>query len=99
MRGHRWKTAIGLILTVVLLWWVLRDVSVAEVWARVRQADPWLLSGAVALATFSFVLRAYRWRVLLLPGHRGSSFDHRFGATCIGFTVNNLLPARLQQIR
>lgn len=95
MRGHRWKTTLGLILTVLLLWWVLRDVSVSEVWDRIRRADAWLLAGSVALATFSFFLRALRWRVLLLPTHRGSTLDNRFGATCIGFTVNNLLPARL----
>jgi uncharacterized protein (TIRG00374 family) len=95
MRGHGVKTTFGLVLTVVLFWWVLRDVSVPDVWHRVRQADPWLLAAAVLVATFSFVLRALRWRVLLIPVHRDSKFDARFGATCIGFTVNNLLPARL----
>lgn len=95
MREHRGKTAAGLVITVGLLWWVLRDVSAAEVIHELRAADPWLLGGAVLLATFSFVLRAMRWRVLLLPAHAGSRFDSRFGATCIGFTVNNLLPARL----
>jgi uncharacterized protein (TIRG00374 family) len=86
---------VGLGLTVLLLWWVLRDVSVVDVWDRVRDADPWLLAGAVAVATFSFVLRAFRWRVLLRPGHPDSKFEPRFGSTCIGFAVNNLLPARL----
>jgi len=89
------KTVLGLALTVLLLWWVLRDVSMAEVWHRVREADPLLLAGAVAVATFSFVLRAFRWRVLLRPGYPNSRFVPRFGATCIGFAVNNLLPARL----
>jgi len=41
------------------------------------------------------VLRAVRWRVLLEPVHPDSRFVPRFGATCIGFSVNNLLPARL----
>lgn len=92
---HRGKTIIGLLLTAVLLWWVLRDVSLSEVWARVREADPWLLTGAVVVATFGFVLRAVRWRILLLLVHPRSGFEARFGATCVGFTVNNLLPARL----
>ena len=98
MRGHAWKSALGLILTVLLLWWVLRDVSIPEVWQRVRAADPWLLTGAGVVATFSFVLRALRWRVLLSPSHPDSRFVPRFGATCIGFAVNNLLPARLGQV-
>ncbi len=95
MRGHRGKTAAGLLLTVLLLWWVLRDVSVTEVWSRMREADAWLLLAAVAVATFSFVLRAIRWRILLAPAHPDSRFGARFGATCVGFTVNNLLPARI----
>jgi len=95
VRGHTVKSVIGLALTVLLLWWVLRDVSVAEVWERVREADPWLLTGAVVAATFSFVLRALRWRVLLRPAYPDTAFNSRFGATCIGFAVNNLLPARL----
>ncbi len=95
MRSHAVKTAFGLTLTVLLLWWVLRDVSAAEVWNRVREADPWLLAGALLTETFSFMLRAIRWRVLLRPSHPDSRFVPRFGATCIGFAVNNLLPARL----
>lgn len=95
MRGHTVKSVLGLLVTLLLLWWVLRDVSITEVWDRVAEADPWLLAGAVAVATFSFVLRALRWRVLLAPSHPDSRFVPRFGATCIGFAVNNLLPARL----
>ena len=95
MRTHRIKVILGLALTILLLWWVLRDVSIPEVWQKVRQADPWLLAAAVIVATFSFVLRALRWRVLLQPTHPDSRFNARFGATCIGFAVNNLLPARL----
>jgi uncharacterized protein (TIRG00374 family) len=84
-----------MLITVVLLWWTLRDVSPAAVWQEIRRANGWLLGAAVGVATFSFVLRAIRWRILLLPAHAGSSFGNRFGATCIGFMANNILPARL----
>ncbi|MFO7588227.1 MAG: lysylphosphatidylglycerol synthase transmembrane domain-containing protein [Gemmatimonadota bacterium] len=95
MRGHRGKTVVGLLITVALLAWVLRDVSPAEIASELREARvDWLLL-AVALATFSFVLRAWRWRVLLEPSHPGTELGTRFGAVCIGFAVNNLLPARL----
>ncbi|NIP87501.1 MAG: hypothetical protein GWO21_00180, partial [Gammaproteobacteria bacterium] len=48
-----------------------------------------------AMATGTFVMRAFRWRVLLLPALAESSFRSRFSAVCIGFAGNNLLPARL----
>lgn len=95
MKGHRWKTALGLAVSVALLWWVLRDVELAEVVRELRAADPWLMLGAVAVATFGFVLRAMRWHVLLLPANGRTRFESRFGAVCVGFMANNLLPARL----
>lgn len=95
MGKHRWKTLLGIGVTVALLAWVLRDVSAAEVWHELKQSNPLWLLLAVVLATFSFALRAIRWRVLLEPVCDGTSFDSRFGAVCVGFAVNNILPARL----
>lgn len=96
--SRRARGVLGAVITLALLWWVLRDVSPAEVMAELRGASPWWLATAVLLATFSFVLRAARWRVLLEPGHVGSSFEARFGATCTGFAANNLFPARLGEL-
>ena len=96
--SRRTRGVIGAVITVLLLWWVLRDVSLAEVWYELRRANPWWMLVAVGLATFSFVLRAMRWRVLLEPGHDGSSFEARFGATCAGFAANNIFPARLGEL-
>lgn len=95
MKGHRGKTLIGLLITIGLLWWALHDVSARAVLQEVRSANLWWLLAAVVLATSSFLLRAARWRVLLLPANPGIGFGERFGAVSIGFMVNNLLPARL----
>ena len=95
MKGHRGKTLIGLIVTVALLWWALHDVSATAVLQEVRSANLWWLLAAVVLATTSFLVRAARWRVLLLPAHPDIGFRERFGAVSVGFMVNNLLPARL----
>ncbi|MEE9208020.1 MAG: lysylphosphatidylglycerol synthase transmembrane domain-containing protein [Gemmatimonadota bacterium] len=95
MSRRRVVTVVGAGLTVALLWWTLRDVSASEVLAEISTAEPLLLLAAVAVATFSFVLRALRWHVLLLPRFDQTSFGSRFGATCVGFMANNLLPARI----
>lgn len=78
-----------------LLWWALRDVSFAELWGHIRTANPWFLLGMTAAATGTFVLRAFRWQVLLRPTIEHLGFRSRFAAVCIGFMANNLLPARL----
>lgn len=94
----RLKSFIGLVITVGLLWWVLRDVSFAEVAQEVRRADPWLLCAMVVVATLNFLLRAIRWGILLEPEFPGSSLDARFGATSAGFAANNIFPARLGEL-
>ncbi len=95
LKAHRFKTLFGLVITVALLAWVLRDVSASAVLAELRDADVWLLAAMVVVATVPFLLRAFRWHVLLLPGFPGSSLTSRFSAVCIGFMANNVLPARL----
>jgi uncharacterized protein (TIRG00374 family) len=92
---HAGKALFGLAVTVVLLWWALRGVSFGDVWAQIRQGDPLLLAAAVAVATFGFVIRALRWKVLLAPVRPDTSLRSRFAAVSIGFMANNVLPARV----
>jgi glycosyltransferase 2 family protein len=89
------RTAIGILLSLALLWWALRDVSFAEVLHRIRTADLGLLGLSVLIALAGFPLRAFRWGILLLPLAPRLPFRPRLAATFIGFAVNNLLPARV----
>lgn len=92
---RRWQTLLGVAITVALLWWVVRDVPLSEIWDHARRADPGWLLASVVVATLSFVPRAMRWNVLLLPVHAGTRFTTRFEAVCIGAMANNVLPVRL----
>jgi len=65
------------------------------VWAEVQGANFLLLGTAVTIATLTFLLRAFRWKVLLEPIHPGTTLRSRFAAVNIGFMGNNLLPARM----
>lgn len=90
-----WKAVLGIAISGLLIWWVLRGVDVAEVWAHVRGAHWGLLLAAVAVATSGFLLRALRWKLLLHPLDPGTTLHNRFAAVNIGFATNNLLPARV----
>lgn len=92
---HWGKALLGILITVVLLWWALRDVSVAEVWSNIRHGNFVLLGAAVFVATFGFLIRALRWRVLLTPLGVPTSIRSRFAGVSIGFMANNVLPARM----
>lgn len=90
-----WRGLLGFTITLLLLWWVFRDVELLEVWREIRESNIWLLGLAVIIATVTFLLRAFRWRVLLVPISPGTSLRSRFAAVNIGFMANNLLPARV----
>lgn len=89
-----WRGVLGIVISVLLLWWVLRGVDVAAVWAGIRGMHVGWFTAAVAVTSAGFILRAVRWKVLLDPIRPGTAFRSRFAAVCIGFMGNNLLPAR-----
>jgi len=90
-----WKTLVGVLISAALLYFAFRGVDFREVVREMGQADPWLLLGATFFATAVFWIRAWRWRAILDPVHRGTRFRSRFATVCIGFMGNNLLPARI----
>ncbi len=90
-----WRAVLGLAVTVFLLWFVLRGVDLVGVWQEMQGANFLLLALAVTIVTVTFLLRAFRWKVLLAPIHPGTTLRSRFAAVNIGFMANNLLPARV----
>jgi glycosyltransferase 2 family protein len=90
-----WKAVLGIGISVILIYWVLRDVELALVWAEIQGARWGLLLAAVAVATSGFLLRALRWKLLLHPLKPDTGLGNRFAAVNIGFAANNLLPARV----
>ncbi|MQA90032.1 MAG: flippase-like domain-containing protein [Gemmatimonas sp.] len=92
---RRFRTTFGILLSVFLLWWALRDVSFEEVVEQIRQADPFLFTISIAITIGGFWFRAVRWGVLLLPATGPVPMRPRMAATFIGFAANNLLPARV----
>lgn len=93
--GRHLRTIVGIVLSLLLLWWALRDVSLGEVAREIGAADPLLFLLAILATLAGFWFRAVRWGILLLPAHPDVPFRPRFAATVIGFAANNLLPARV----
>jgi len=95
VRKHWGKLVAGVAVTVVLLWFALKDVAFADVWANIRAGNVWLLLAAISVATFGFFIRALRWNVLLAPVKPDTQLRSRFAGVSIGFMANNILPARV----
>lgn len=90
-----WKGTLGIVLSAILVWYTLREVDPGAVWQQVRVANFWLLGASIAVAVLGYLLRAFRWRILLLPVDPTTGLGNRFKALVIGFMANNLLPARV----
>jgi len=93
----RYKT-IGILLSAVLLAVVLFKADLGEVAAALRGADYRYLPLAVTIYLTSFLLRSWRWGVLLRPVKPGIDFGCIFSTIMIGLTANNLLPARIGEL-
>jgi uncharacterized protein (TIRG00374 family) len=92
MKKIPWRGLIALAITVGLLWWAFKDVSWAELWHHVRDANMPLMLLAVVVSSFVFPLRALRWRPILDPVAPNLPFGPLWRATCIGFMANSILP-------
>lgn len=88
------KSIAGVLISIGFLYFAFRKVDVDELTAALAGAQYLYLIPAGLLAIFSLMIRALRWRYLLLPVKR-ARFRNLFTAASIGLMVNNLLPARL----
>lgn len=93
MRGHL-RTALLLVATFGLLALFIRNASLAEVTREIRGANLWLLLAGTFFTVVTYLVRAWRWQVLLAPIGR-THFGTAFRTTIIGFAANFLLPARV----
>ena len=83
LRKHL-KFIILLLLAALILWWFGRNLDWAKVRASLQQANWWLLGLATALVIFTYLLRAYRWRIMLTP-ITPTSLRELYLATTVGF--------------
>ena len=82
-----------LLATALLLALFLQQVSLREVLGEIARANAVELVLALLVTVLNYILRAWRWQVMLAPiGHVG--FWNAFKTTVIGFAANFLLPAR-----
>jgi uncharacterized protein (TIRG00374 family) len=102
----RWQSVLVVLLSVALIAWFLSGVDLNDlerVLARARSG--WIAAG-VGAVLLTYVVRAWRWQVLLAPivsltsvaGKNTVSFRNSFRITVMGFTATNLLPGRLGEI-
>ena len=90
------RTWAGYAVSLALLALLIRSLDPAALAAVLGEADFRLLPLAVGLYFVGLLVRSVRWSLLLPPG--AVTVQTLFRALAIGFTINNLLPARLGEV-
>ena len=90
----RWRSLLGIALSVALLAWTLRDIDPARAWDILKGSNYWYFGAASLFGTLIVPLRALRWRVILAPIATDIPYSLLWRATAIGVMGNNVLPAR-----
>lgn len=92
-----WRGALGIVISVALLAYTLRNESPADIWRVIAASNVALFFLATVAATLVFPLRALRWRVILEPIGQ-LPLGSLWRATAIGMMVNNVVPARAGEL-
>ena len=96
MKKHL-KVIVGIAVSIFFLWLAFRKVDVHSLWNSMKSANPWLLLTTMIMVILMLLIRGVRWRLLLEPVGN-VKVGPLFWSTCIGFAINNVLPARLGEI-
>jgi uncharacterized protein (TIRG00374 family) len=88
------RTALGVALSALLLWWTMKDTSVHAVWDILSKSSLPLWFACMVFATAIFPLRARRWQALLAPVYGRLPFRSLWQSTAIGMMATNILPLR-----
>ena len=86
-----------MLLAAGLFAYFLWRAPLGEVVRRIGEIHPAWLAVSVALALFSYFLRALRWGVILSPLGRARVGD-LWGCTAAGFATSTVLPARAGEV-
>ena len=108
------KIGIGLLVSGVCLYFVLRGVDWSEVWTHLTEINPPLFMLAMLLMLVAYFLMSWRWQCLLEPleapqqganskgGEKGTVGKIRlpdlYGMTLVGYFFNSFFPARAGDI-
>lgn len=93
----RWQFWVGVLISAVFLYFVVRNQNWAEVWHTLITANYWWIVPGVAVYFVAVWARAWRWHYLLRP-LKSIPTRVMFPITCIGYMGNNIYPARAGEV-
>lgn len=96
-RMKRWQFWVGVLISILFLWWALRGLKLEDLLAVLPKVNFWWLLPGIAVYFLGVWARAWRWHYLLRPLKKISTLK-MFPIVAIGYAGNNLLPARAGEL-
>jgi hypothetical protein len=93
----RWQFWVGVLISAVFLYFVVRELDWEKFWQALITAKYWWILPGVAVYFLAVWARAWRWHYLLKP-IKAIKTSVMFPITCIGYMGNNIYPARAGEI-
>jgi glycosyltransferase 2 family protein len=93
----RWQFWIGVLVSILFLWWALRGLKLADMLAVLPNVNFWWLLPGIAIYFLGVWARAWRWHYLLRP-LKVISTRSLFPIVVIGYAGNNIFPARAGEV-
>lgn len=88
---------LGIVISIVFLWFAFRNLNPEAVWGYIRGANPLWLAAGVAIFFVSMVLIAWRWQ-FLLHTIQAVPLGTLSQLVAIGYMGNNVYPFRTGEI-
>ena len=92
------RLSISLLLTAGFLALFATRFDLGTAGRSLRAASPVLIAVSISVNLFAYLIRAWRWRVLLTPVRPGIGLYGLTSATFIGFMVSFLVPFRVGEV-
>ncbi len=93
----KWQFWLGMLISIVFLWFALRGLQLDQFWDSVQSANYWWLIPGIGVYFIGVWVRAWRWHYLLGPIKKISTRT-MFPITTIGYMGNNIYPARAGEV-
>jgi len=87
--------AIKIAISAALIYYILGQTIIAEIWAAMKSANPSLLVAAFMLHGVGYVSSAYRWRLLLQAQRHDLPIPFLVQSLAAAVFFNNLLPSTI----
>ncbi|WP_437205524.1 lysylphosphatidylglycerol synthase transmembrane domain-containing protein [Planctomicrobium sp. SH664] len=99
-QSKAFQLSLGLLISAFCMWWAIRPIlnepgGVKNMVHAFRTADYRTFPLMLIVLFLFYLLKAWRWRLMLLPVGQFRPYRDLFPPIMIGFSMNNVLPARL----